>query len=106
MPLRVTLDSHGEQLLSAYLSSGRYRSPEEVVTRALETLAEKEPPHTGICAGGVTHASMLRDLIFSHPNRMTGVYRASALFDPFPKCTKLLLKPRRFALPHIFPIQH
>jgi len=46
MPLRVTLDSHGEQLLSAYLRSGRYHSPEEVVTRALETLAEKEPPNT------------------------------------------------------------
>jgi hypothetical protein len=67
----------------------------------------------GICAGGVAHASMLRDLIFSHSNRMTGLYRrrklamitASALFDPFPKCTELLLKPRRFSLLHIFPIQ-
>ena len=44
MPLSVTLDSHGEELLSAHLRSGRYRSPEEVVTRALETLTEKEPP--------------------------------------------------------------
>jgi len=46
MPLSVTLDSHGEELLSAHLRSGRYRSPEEVVTRALETLTEKEPPQT------------------------------------------------------------
>ena len=44
MPLTVTLDAHGEQLLSAHLRSGRYHSPEEVVTRALETLTEKEPP--------------------------------------------------------------
>ena len=46
MPLRVTLDSRGEELLSAQLRSGRYSSPEEVVTRALETLTEKEPPQT------------------------------------------------------------
>jgi Arc/MetJ-type ribon-helix-helix transcriptional regulator len=44
MPLTVTLDPHGEQLLAEHLRSGRYRSPEEVVTRALETLTEKEPP--------------------------------------------------------------
>jgi predicted nucleic acid-binding protein len=36
--------THGEALLSAHLRSGRYRSPEEVLTRALESLAEKEPP--------------------------------------------------------------
>jgi Bacterial antitoxin of ParD toxin-antitoxin type II system and RHH len=44
MPLTLTLDPHGEQLVAAHLRTGRYRSPEEVVTRALETLAEKEPP--------------------------------------------------------------
>lgn len=44
MPVSVTLDSYGEDLLSAHLRSGRYHSPEEVVTRALETLTEKEPP--------------------------------------------------------------
>jgi Arc/MetJ-type ribon-helix-helix transcriptional regulator len=44
MPLTVTLDPHAELLLSACLRSGRYHSPEEVVTRALETLTEKELP--------------------------------------------------------------
>jgi Arc/MetJ-type ribon-helix-helix transcriptional regulator len=44
MPLTVTLDTHGEELLTAHLRSGRYHSPEEVVTRALESLTEKEPP--------------------------------------------------------------
>jgi Arc/MetJ-type ribon-helix-helix transcriptional regulator len=44
MPLTLTLDPHGEELIAAQLRSGRYHSPEEVVTRALETLAEKEPP--------------------------------------------------------------
>jgi len=44
MPLTLTLDPHSEQLVAAHLRSGRYHSPEEVVTRALETLTEKEPP--------------------------------------------------------------
>lgn len=44
MPLTLTLDPHGEQPVAAHLRTGRYHSPEEVVTRALETLAEKEPP--------------------------------------------------------------
>ena len=42
MALTLTLDPHGEQLVAAHLRTGRYHSPEEVVTRALETLAEKE----------------------------------------------------------------
>jgi hypothetical protein len=44
MPLTLTLDPHGEQLVKAHLRTGRYHSPEEVVSRALETLSEKEPP--------------------------------------------------------------
>jgi Arc/MetJ-type ribon-helix-helix transcriptional regulator len=43
MPMTLSLDPHAEQLLEAQLRTGRYRSPEEVVTRALETLAEREP---------------------------------------------------------------
>lgn len=44
MSLTLTLDTRGEQLVAAHLRSGRYRSPEEVVTRALETLSEGEQP--------------------------------------------------------------
>jgi len=44
MPLTLTLDPHGEELVAAHLRSGRYHSTEEVVTRALENLAEKEAP--------------------------------------------------------------
>lgn len=44
MALTLTLDPHGEQLVTAYLRTGRYHSAEEVVTRASETLAEKELP--------------------------------------------------------------
>ena len=37
-------DRYGEALVTAYLRSGRFQSPEEVVTRALETLRDKEQP--------------------------------------------------------------
>jgi hypothetical protein len=47
MALTLILDTHGEQLIAAHLRSGLYRSPEEVVTRALETLAAKEPDAAG-----------------------------------------------------------
>ena len=43
MALTLTLDRHDEQIVEAHLRTGRYRSPEEVVARALETLSEKEP---------------------------------------------------------------
>lgn len=36
----IRLTPHGEALLQKQLASGPYRSPEEVVERALETLAE------------------------------------------------------------------
>jgi len=44
MALTLTLDPHGEQLVDACLRTGRYHSAEEVVARALESLAEKEAP--------------------------------------------------------------
>jgi uncharacterized Fe-S cluster-containing radical SAM superfamily protein len=38
------LDSRSEELLAAQLRTGHFRSPEEVIARALETLAEKQAP--------------------------------------------------------------
>jgi Arc/MetJ-type ribon-helix-helix transcriptional regulator len=38
--IRVT--PHGEELLQEQLARGPYRSPEEVIEQALETLAQKE----------------------------------------------------------------
>jgi len=40
MSTTIRLTPHGEALLQKQLASGPYRSPEEVVERALETLAE------------------------------------------------------------------
>jgi Arc/MetJ-type ribon-helix-helix transcriptional regulator len=43
----VYLTPHGEKLLRGQLARGTYRSAEEVIERALETLAQKEskPSH-------------------------------------------------------------
>jgi Arc/MetJ-type ribon-helix-helix transcriptional regulator len=40
MSTTIRLTPHGEALLQKQLANGQYRSPEEVVERALETLAE------------------------------------------------------------------
>jgi hypothetical protein len=60
MPLTLTLDTHGEQLVAAYLRSGLYHSPEEVVTRALETLAAREPQ--AVSAGAMSPAEAVADI--------------------------------------------
>ena len=38
----IRLTPHSEELLQDQLARGPYRSPEEVIERALETLAQKE----------------------------------------------------------------
>jgi len=40
--MNVKLNAHSEDLLREYLSRGKYHTPEEVIERALESLAEKE----------------------------------------------------------------
>ena len=39
----IRLTPHSEELLQKQLTRGPYQSPEEVIERALETLAQKEP---------------------------------------------------------------
>jgi hypothetical protein len=38
----IRLTPHSEELLQKHLTRGPYRTPEEVIERALETLAQKE----------------------------------------------------------------
>ncbi len=40
--MNVHLDPRSERLIEQQLRAGRYHSPEEVITRALETLAEQD----------------------------------------------------------------
>ena len=51
MSTTIRLTPHGEALLQQQLANGPYRSPEEVVERALETLAENSgQPRVSILA--------------------------------------------------------
>lgn len=43
--MNIRLNPHSEQLLKDQLAQGRYQSAEEVIERALETLAEREQRH-------------------------------------------------------------
>jgi Arc/MetJ-type ribon-helix-helix transcriptional regulator len=54
----IRLTPHGEELLQEQLARGPYRSPEEVIERALETLAQREsaPFHLGPSAKSPTEA--------------------------------------------------
>jgi putative addiction module CopG family antidote len=40
--MNIRLDPHSERLIEQQIRAGRYHSPEEVVARALETLAEEK----------------------------------------------------------------
>ena len=64
MPLTLTLSPHGEQLVAQHLRTGRYQSPEEVVTRALESLSERQdlpqPPKKKSAAEAVDHIRQSR----------------------------------------------
>lgn len=42
MSTTIQLTPHGEELLKEQLARGPYRSPEEVIETALETLAERQ----------------------------------------------------------------
>ena len=54
----IRLTPHSEELLQKQLTRGPYRSPEEVIERALETLAQQEstPFHPGSAAKSPSEA--------------------------------------------------
>jgi Arc/MetJ-type ribon-helix-helix transcriptional regulator len=61
MSTTIRLSPHGEALLQEQLANGSYRSPDEVVERALETLAkdnEQSPP----AALSMTPAEAIADI--------------------------------------------
>jgi hypothetical protein len=57
----VRLTPHGEALLQKQLANGTYRSPEEVVERALETLAENCDRH--LAPAKMTPAEAVADIL-------------------------------------------
>ena len=58
--MNVKLTPRSESLLREYLAQGRCRTPEEVIERALETLAEKEAGTVPTTATPETRTSILQ----------------------------------------------
>ena len=70
----IRLTPHSEELLQKQLTRGPYRSPEEIVERALETLAQKEavPFHLG--PSTKTPAEAVADILeIQRRNRLGGL---------------------------------
>ncbi len=70
----IRLTPHSEELLQKQLARGPYRSPEEVIERALETLAQKEsiPFHVGPATK--TSAEAVADILeIQKRNRLGGL---------------------------------
>jgi Arc/MetJ-type ribon-helix-helix transcriptional regulator len=44
--MNIRLNPHSKELLEQQLAQGQFRSPEEVIERALETLAERLKQHS------------------------------------------------------------
>jgi Arc/MetJ-type ribon-helix-helix transcriptional regulator len=61
MSTTVRLTPHGEALLQKQLANGPYRSPEEVVERALETLT-KERDESQLAHSVMTPAEAVADI--------------------------------------------
>jgi Arc/MetJ-type ribon-helix-helix transcriptional regulator len=57
--MNVKLTRHSEDLLREHLLRGGYRTPEEVIERALENLAEKDGVSEPDQAGDETRTSIL-----------------------------------------------
>ncbi len=70
----IRLTPHSEELLQKQLTRGLYRSPEEVIERALESLAQKEstPLHPG-CAAKSPAEAVADILEIQKRNRLGGL---------------------------------
>ncbi len=62
MSTTVRLTPHGEALLQRQLEKGRFRSPEEVVERALETL-DVTGDRSGVTSAKMTPAEAVAEII-------------------------------------------
>jgi Arc/MetJ-type ribon-helix-helix transcriptional regulator len=62
MSTTIRLTPHGEALLQKQLANGSYRSPEEVVERALETLAENSE-QSPLAHSPMTPAEAIADIM-------------------------------------------
>ncbi len=70
----IHLTPHGEELLKEQLVRGPYRTPEEVIERALETLAQKELGISPSASATKTPAEAVADILeIQKRNRLGGL---------------------------------
>ncbi len=82
MSTAIYLTGHGEELLQQELARGPYRSPEEVIERALETLAQKESLPFPRDASIKSPAEAVADILeIQKRNRLGGVRIADLIHE-------------------------
>jgi Arc/MetJ-type ribon-helix-helix transcriptional regulator len=70
----IHLTPHSEELLQEQLARGPYRTPEEVIERALETLAQKECGASHLGSSAKTPAEAVADILeIQKRNRLGGL---------------------------------
>jgi Arc/MetJ-type ribon-helix-helix transcriptional regulator len=70
----IRLTPYSEELLQKQLTRGSYRSPEEVIERALETLAQKESTSYPPGSGAKSPAEAVADILeIQKRNRLGGL---------------------------------
>jgi Arc/MetJ-type ribon-helix-helix transcriptional regulator len=70
----IRLTPHSEELLQEQLARGLYSSPEEVIERALETLAQKESAGLSSGPSTMTPAEAVEDILeIQKRNRLGGL---------------------------------
>jgi Arc/MetJ-type ribon-helix-helix transcriptional regulator len=74
MSTTISLTPHSEELLHEQLARGTYRSPEEVIETALETLAEKQSVAGLADRAAKTPAEAVADILdIQKRNRLGGL---------------------------------
>ena len=74
MNTTIRLTPHSEELLQEQLARGPYRSPEEVIERALETLAQKESVPLRLGPSTKSPAEAVADILeIQKRNRLGGL---------------------------------
>ena len=61
--MNIRLNPHSEELLREQLANGGFRSPAEVIERALETLAHREAGRSGEPVEHTTAAEAVADIL-------------------------------------------
>ena len=70
----IRLTPHSEELLQKQLTRGPYRSPEEVIERALEPLPKKNPLPSIPCSAAKSPSEAVADILeIQKRNRLGGL---------------------------------